>query len=136
MECAFCNIVRGLEEAYIVYEDDCVIAFLDKYPVTRGHTLVTPKEHFETILEVPDSVLCRTISVVKRIVSVQFEYLKADGVRVLQNNGSAAGQVIFHLHFHVIPYYYGVPLRHVRTPITREEGESISKVLREALEKD
>jgi len=99
----FCEIVAKRSPANIVYEDDLVVAFLTNRPVNEGHTLVVPKKHFENIYEVPEDLLAYLFRVVKRVsVSVR-DAMAAEGIRVVQNNGCAAGQVIFHFHVHVIP---------------------------------
>ena len=127
----FCRIIRGEAEAYIVYEDDDVVAFLDKYPVSRGHTLVVPKEHYPHIYEVPDRLLAKLVLVARDIARAQVRALGATGVRIVQNNGSDAGQVIFHVHFHVIPFYG--PCRFLRYHLGKEEGEEVSNALRREL---
>lgn len=128
--CVFCSI-ENLEGEYIIYQDEDVIAFLDIYPVSRGHTLVAPREHYETIFEVPDDVLCKLIVVTKRVANAIRKALKPDGVRIVQNNGGAAGQVIFHLHFHVIPFYEGVQRGGRR--LEEREGLELQRLLSEAL---
>lgn len=131
MGCVFCKIATGKEPAYIVYRSERVMAFLDKYPVQSGHTLVVPVEHFRDLLEAPDDVLCELIKVVKWVASAQVRALGAKGVRIVQNNGSAAGQVIFHVHFHVIPFS-GKP--HVgRRELEPSEGERLARALSSAL---
>lgn len=130
--CVFCGIAKGVAPAYFVYRGVRVVAFLDQFPVERGHALVVPVEHYENLLEVPDDVLCELIRVVKAVVTAQFRALGARGVRVVQNNGAAAGQVVFHAHFHAIPFY-GVSLRG-RRPLDPREGEEVSRLLAEALE--
>lgn len=134
MRCIFCRIVAGNEKAFIIYNSDHVMAFLDKYPVSKGHTLVVPKEHYETIFETPDHILHELIRITKKIAIAQAKILRADGVRILQNNGKAAKQEIPHIHFHVIPFYRGVELRHPRRKIDKEEGEDVAKLLRIGLE--
>ena len=129
--CTFCRIARGEAPAYIVYRDGSVIAFLDKAPLTKGHTLVATIEHYENILEIPDKLLGDVINVVKKVAKAQLEGLGAQGVRVVQNNGSLAGQVIFHIHFHVIPFYLNE--RPSRRLLSSHEGEEISKILREQI---
>ena len=133
MPCTFCEIIRGEREAYIVYSDEEVIAFLDKYPVTPGHTLVVPREHYETIMEVPTPLLSRIMEAVKILSRAMFEGLGASGVRVVQNNGRGAMQVIPHIHFHVIPFYDGVEPRRPRPLLTREEAEYVLGRLRSVL---
>ncbi len=134
MKCIFCRIVAGDEKAYIVYESDHVLAFLDKYPVSKGHTLIIPIKHYETIFETPDHTLYELVKIAKKIAIAQVEILRADGVRILQNNGRAAKQEIPHIHFHVIPFYHGVELRHPRRKIDKEEGEEVAKLLRIGLD--
>jgi Diadenosine tetraphosphate (Ap4A) hydrolase and other HIT family hydrolases len=126
MDCVFCKIVRGEEPAYIVYEDEYVVAILDKYPVNKGHTLVMPKRHYRDITEIPDEELCRVIKITKAVTIAVMRALKVPGVRVVQNNGAEAGQVIFHIHFHVIPVTGHISGRHY---LTDEEGREVSSVL-------
>jgi len=126
MDCVFCKIVRGEEPAYIVYEDEYVVAILDKYPVNKGHTLVMPKRHYRDITEIPDEELCRVIKITKAVTIAVMRALKVPGVRVVQNNGAEAGQVIFHVHFHVIPMTGHISGRHY---LTDEEGREVSSAL-------
>jgi len=102
-DCIFCKIIAGEMPAATVYEDASAIAFLDINPITRGHTLVVPREHCETILTAPDTVLKETILAVARVTRAMETALGAAAVNVTQANGELAGQVVPHLHFHVIP---------------------------------
>lgn len=103
-DCIFCRIASGEIPSRKVYEDDLVVAFLDISPVSPGHVLVVPKEHFNPLWNVPDEVLARLLSVAKRIAKAQMDSaLAPDGVNLFQTNGPAAGQTVFHVHFHVIP---------------------------------
>jgi histidine triad (HIT) family protein len=102
-ECIFCQIIRKQSSANIVYEDKQVVAFLSNRPVNEGHTLVVPKKHFENIFEIPEEEAAYLFKVTKRVAEAIRHALSAEGIRVVQNNGRAAGQVIFHLHVHVIP---------------------------------
>jgi histidine triad (HIT) family protein len=129
--CVFCDIVRGAAPAYVVYRGERAAVFLDKFPVERGHALIVPVEHYENLLEVPDDVLCELARLVKAVAAAQFKALGARGVRVVQNNGAVAGQVVLHLHFHAIPFY-GSSLRG-RRPLDPREGEEVSKLLAEAI---
>ena len=101
--CPFCRIALGKAAASIVYEDEDVLAFMDLNPVNVGHTLVVPRRHWENIYEVPEETLTKLIAVVKRLCVAVKKTVDADGIKVIQLNGKAAGQVVFHLHFHVIP---------------------------------
>ncbi|NLF89020.1 HIT family protein [Candidatus Bathyarchaeota archaeon] len=102
-DCVFCQIINKKSPANFVYEDDHVVAFLTNRPVNEGHTLVVPKKHYENIYEVPDGEVAHLFGVVKKVSVAVRDAMVADGIRVVQNNGSAAGQVIFHFHVHVIP---------------------------------
>jgi len=101
----FEKIVKREIPAVIVYEDEEFLAFMDIAPVIKGHTLVIPKTCYNPVTETPDDVLAGLMRVCKRIASAQIQGLGADGVNIIQNNGAAAGQVVPHLHFHVIPRF-------------------------------
>ncbi len=102
-DCVFCRIIAKQAPASIVYEDDSVIVFLSNRPVNEGHALVVPKKHYEDIYELPGDDLAYLYRVVKRVAVAVRDSMAAEGIRVVQNNGWAAGQVIFHYHVHVIP---------------------------------
>jgi len=108
--CIFCKIVRKQAPASFVYEDASVIAFLDIRPLNLGHTLVIPKEHYETIYEIPDELIGHIHKIVKRTALAIKRATEADGISVIQQNERAAGQEIFHLHVHVVPRYQGQKL--------------------------
>jgi len=120
-QCIFCDIIEGKEPAYIIYEDEKVIVFLDKRPVNPGHLLVVPKKHYRNIFEIPEEILSHLIIVVKKMSIALKEALNASGVRLIQNNERCAGQEIFHIHFHVIPYYQVIKFK--------SDKESVSKRL-------
>ncbi|WP_221288086.1 HIT family protein [Stygiolobus caldivivus] len=104
--CVFCKIVKGELKSQKVYEDENVIAFLDINPIHKGHTLVISKKHYDNIYEIPEEELEKLIVVVKK-VAIAIKKLGADGVNIVQNNDEAAGQRVFHIHFHVVPRYHG-----------------------------
>jgi len=104
-DCIFCKIVAGRLPACKVYEDADTLAFMDIGPIVSGHTLVIPKIHVDPLTAAPAAVLQKLIIVVQRIARAQLKAFKADGVNVMQANGRAAGQVVPHLHFHVIPRF-------------------------------
>jgi histidine triad (HIT) family protein len=101
--CIFCKIVAGEIPSTRVYEDADTLAFMDIGPVIKGHTLVIPKHHYDPITKTP--VLARLMKVVQKIAQAQMNGLKADGVNVLNANGTAAGQQVPHIHFHVVPRF-------------------------------
>lgn len=104
-DCVFCKIARGEEQASRIYENEDVLAFLDARPVNEGHTLVIPRRHYENIFEVPDEELARLFKIVKKVAAAVMKSQEAEGIRILQNNGKAANQIIFHFHVHIIPEY-------------------------------
>jgi histidine triad (HIT) family protein len=101
--CVFCQIMRKQAPASIVYEDEQVVAFLSHRPVNVGHTLVVPKKHYENIYDISEDEAAYLCRIVKRVAHAVKGAVGAEGVRIVQNNGEAAGQVVFHLHVHIIP---------------------------------
>ena len=103
--CIFCRIIAGEIPSEKVYEDDSVMAFLDIKPVSRGHVLVIPKNHSADLLSADNETLKDLMPKVKQISQAVMKAVNAQGINVSTNNGAAAGQIIFHLHFHLIPRY-------------------------------
>ena len=103
--CIFCKIAAGELPSTKLYEDADTLAFMDIGPVVKGHALVIPKNHYDPILGTPDAVLQKLIVIVKKVAQAQVDGLQADGVNVSQANGKVAGQVVPHIHFHVIPRF-------------------------------
>jgi histidine triad (HIT) family protein len=101
--CVFCKIAAGEIPAAKVYEDEAVFAFLDIGPISDGHTLVIPKRHCTKVHECDPETLSAVAARLGTIAKAVVEAMDADGYNVLANNGSAAGQVVEHLHFHIIP---------------------------------
>lgn len=99
----FMKIIRREVPAHIVYEDDDTIAFLDAHPNVPGHTLVVPKKFAENIFDVDDANLATVMRTVRKIAPAVRDAVGAHGVHVNSNHGEAAGQIVFHLHFHIIP---------------------------------
>jgi histidine triad (HIT) family protein len=116
--CAFCKIARREAPASYVYEDEKVAVFLSTRPVNVGHTLVVPRKHYENIFEIPEEEVAHLSKIVKKVAHAVKKAVSAEGIRIVQNNGEAAGQVIFHLHVHIIPMYAEFPSLHNRE--TRE----------------
>jgi len=110
-DCLFCKIVAGEIPATIVAEDERTIAFMDINPATRGHALVIPRAHVRDVHEIDPEDLKAVAAVAQQIAAKARERLGADGVNLLNSNGSAAWQTVFHFHMHVIPRYEGDPLR-------------------------
>lgn len=130
-DCVFCSIVAGDLESYKVYEDENVLAFLDSNPVSKGHTLVVPKNHVENIHQAEGmDYMWDAIVKVSNAVKDAFG---AKGINIDQNNGSVAGQEVFHLHFHVTPRYDGseIDLSYNRSKL--ENGEELSNRIKSQL---
>ena len=135
-DCPFCCIVSGSASSSIVYEDENILAFMDFCPISIGHTLIVPRKHWETIYEVPEKTLAELAAVVKKVCVAVKKTVDAAGIRIVQLNGKAAGQVVMHLHFHVIPVYSkdGVKIGyHKRVTVNRTKLDDIAKKIRENL---
>jgi len=104
-DCIFCKIVEGKIPSEKVYEDDKFLAFLDIMPANKGHTLIIPKEHYMVFEDMPKELLKEYSLLLQKISKVVFETLKADGYNIQQNNYPAGGQVVPHVHFHIIPRF-------------------------------
>jgi len=109
-DCLFCKIVAGELPSTRVYEDDRVIAIMDIFPATRGHALVIPRAHARDVHEVAQDDLAAAAAAARRLAGAAVRGLGADGVTIMQSNGAAAWQTVFHYHVHVIPRYDGDPL--------------------------
>ena len=106
-DCIFCRILAGDAPSHRVYEDDEVLVFMDIRPVSRGHTLIIPKQHYENLLESSEEAMAAVARVSVRIANAIKTVFEPDGVFVAQTNGVAAGQTVFHYHLHLIPRWLG-----------------------------
>ena len=104
-DCIFCKIAGGDIPSSTVYEDEQFRVLLDLSPATKGHALILPKQHYANIFEIDENILRDLIVLAKKVASAMKETLNCDGVNILQNNGEAAGQTVFHFHMHMIPRY-------------------------------
>jgi histidine triad (HIT) family protein len=102
-DCLFCKIIRGDIPSKKVYESENVFAFLDIFPIAEGHTVVVPKNHFYNLLDFPDEEIGPYFIELKKIATILKDKLGGDGFNILQNNFRSAGQVVPHLHYHIIP---------------------------------
>ncbi len=105
--CIFCKIIKGEINSIVVYDDENIMAFLDIQPFQTGHTVVIPKTHNMNLFDFPDVKMNDFFINLKKIASKLKIGLNADGINILQNNFSAAGQVVNHMHFHIIPRWKG-----------------------------
>ena len=101
--CIFCKIVAGEIPALSVYEDDRVLAFLDLGPLSRGHTLIIPRNHYATLDEMPDEDAAACLRIAPRLSRAVQQTTGMTAWNLLQNNGKAAHQAVDHVHFHIIP---------------------------------
>ncbi|XP_050364630.1 adenylylsulfatase HINT3 [Argentina anserina] len=102
-DCVFCKIIRGVAPAFKIYEDDVCLCILDTHPLSRGHSLIIPKSHYPSLKATPPAVVAAMCSKVPFISSAIMNATGSDSFNLLVNNGTAAGQVIFHTHIHIIP---------------------------------
>lgn len=130
----FAKILRGELPSQTVYEDDRALAFLDIMPRATGHTLVIPKNPARNILDIDPGDLSYVATIAQRIARAQMRAFAADGITVQQFNESAGGQVVFHLHVHVIPRHEGVALRPPATyKASQDELAAAAEKIRDAL---
>lgn len=138
MASVFSRIVKGELPAAKVYEDDLTMAFLDINPAARGHTLVICKEEYPDLLALPPDLaaaVARTTQIVARAIKAA---LKPDGFNIIQNNGAAAGQVVFHYHVHIIPRWEGDQAVRGWRPgtATQDELQQTAALIREQIGKE
>ncbi len=134
-DCVFCKMVAGEIPVTKVYEDDISLAFLDIRPVSDGHTLMIPKRHFARLHECPSGELAEVASRLGRIAKGVCDAVKCDGYNLLCNNGRSAGQLVEHLHFHIIPRRTGDVVFDRWPSYSYEEGkaEAIAAEIRKNL---
>ncbi len=104
-DCVFCKIVKGEIPSAKIYEDESFLAFLDIMPANKGHTLIIPKQHFTVLEEMPAGLLQDFILAVQKVSATVFGATEADGYNIQENNHPAAGQIVPHVHFHIIPRF-------------------------------
>ena len=105
MDCIFCDIIERKKPGFILYEDETHIAFLDKYPIDYGHSLVLPKTHFERVTDMTAEKVGDLFSNIPKIAKAIIKATNADAFSMAQNNGRAAKQIVPHVHVHIIPRF-------------------------------
>lgn len=128
--CIFCKLANGEIPSATIYEDEEFRVILDLNPAAKGHALILPKEHAANIFEIPEDREMRAFALAKKLGTKMKEALKCDGFNVVQNNGTAAGQTVFHFHIHLIPRY-----ENDGAGITWPQGTLSEEDKREILEK-
>lgn len=135
-DCIFCNIASKKAPSAIVFEDDATVAFLDIHPIARGHTLVIPRQHCANLYELTPNLGEVVMQTTVRVATALREELKPDGFNLLQSNGHAAGQTIFHFHFHLVPRWQGDGLflpRHSLGESDRSNLNALANAIRQRL---
>ena len=129
--CIFCKIANGEIPSATLYEDEDFRVILDLGPASKGHALILPKEHAANIFELPDDLAAKAIVLAKKIAAILKEGLHADGVNIVQNNGEAAGQTVFHFHMHLIPRYEndGQAIGWIPGQMSDEELEAVKETI-------
>ncbi len=132
--CVFCKIISGDIPSYKVYEDENALAFLDIAPVNYGHTLVVTKKHFANMEEIPEEELCRLMKAVKKVGKAIKEGMSVEGYNVNENNDPVAGQIIRHIHFHIVPRHVGDRLEFwAQGEYNKGEADKIAEKIRKVL---
>ena len=123
--CIFCKIANGVIPSATVYEDDSFRAILDIAPAHKGHVIVLPKAHADNLFELDDEIAAKALPIVKKIATALKAVTGCDGINVLQNNGTAAGQSVFHLHIHIVPRFEGDGILPVWPHEEYADGEAV-----------
>ena len=126
-DCIFCKLANGELETNTLYEDDDFRVIFDLSPATEGHVLILPKEHYANVFELPTELASKVYVLAKKIATVLKEITGCSGVNILQNNGEAAGQTVFHFHMHIIPRYHEEILKWDAKEINQEKVDAIIK---------
>ncbi len=126
--CIFCNIVQKKVPASIAYEDDKTLAFMSIQPINVGHALVIPKKHYENIYEISKEEIGQLYRIVKKIAKAVKTTVATEGIRIIQNNGKAAGQVVFHMHVHIIPMYSDSHWKHPKVRDAKMLDQDAKKI--------
>ncbi len=130
----FAKIVRGEAPAHKIYEDEHTLAFMDLMPQAEGHTLVIPKSAAVDLMDIDAIALSKTILTTQHIAKAVKQAFDADGIMIAQLSGRAAGQSVFHLHFHILPRHGGIDFQlHAQTVAPTEQLEANAEKIRKVL---
>lgn len=135
-DCVFCQIVARQAPAHIVYEDAATLAFMDRYPMRSGHTLVVPKRHSRDAFDISPEDAASAMRSAVRVARAVKAALGCDGVNIFQSSGSAAGQTVFHYHVHVLPRWRGDGLIKLQRDHSAqyEDIEALSRSIADSVE--
>lgn len=134
-DCIFCKIANGEIPSATVYEDSVCRVILDVNPANKGHALIIPKEHFDNIYSIDAETAAKIFTIATEVAKAQKAELNPDGLNILQNNGEAAGQTVFHFHMHLVPRYIkdNVIMTWIPGKADTEELSTLSKALRKRI---
>lgn len=133
-KCIFCQIAKKKIPSQILFESNSTLAFLDIFPVSKGHSIVIPKNHYNNLEDIPVNRLTELFEVVKKISIIIHKKLNIDGYNILQNNFEAAGQIINHFHVHIIPRSKKDGKFQLLTPKEQMKEEELIKTLKTIIE--
>ena len=123
-DCIFCKIANGAIPSATVYEDEAFRVILDIAPAAKGHALILPKEHYDNLWELGEEESAKVMAIAAKVSAAQKKARDCDGVNLLQNNGVAAGQTVFHFHMHLIPRYDNDNVLIPWNTLSYEDGEA------------
>ena len=134
-DCIFCKIANGEIPSATVYEDSICRVILDVNPANKGHALIIPKEHFDNMYSMDAETAAKIFTIATEVAKAQKAELNPDGLNILQNNGEAAGQTVFHFHMHLVPRYIkdNVTMTWIPGKADTEELSALSKALRKRI---
>ena len=134
-DCIFCKIANGEIPSATVYEDSICRVILDVNPANKGHALIIPKQHFDNIYSMDAETAAKIFTIATEVAKAQKAELNPDGLNILQNNGEAAGQTVFHFHMHLVPRYIkdNVTMTWIPGKADTEELSALSKALRKRI---
>lgn len=134
-DCIFCKIAAGEIPSSCVYEDEDFKAILDISPAAKGHVIIIPKNHADNIFDLTKEEAAKVFVIASNIGKVLMDELNCDGLNVLQNNGAAAGQTVFHFHMHLIPRFRSdnVKITWASTKYGESEMDQLAKSIKEKL---
>lgn len=124
--CIFCKIINNEIPSNVLYEDEDFKVILDNAPATKGHAILLPKKHFSNIYEMDNETATKIFTIVRKVSKAMKKVLNYSGLNLLQNNGEAAGQTVFHFHLHFIPRYKDDGVVFSWKSVGYEEGEAVN----------
>ena len=130
--CIFCKLANGDIPTATLYEDDDFRVILDASPASKGHALILPKKHYANLYELDDEVAAKVLVLAKKMITKLTDILGCDGYNIVQNNGEAAGQTVFHFHLHMIPRWKedGVGIEWKMGELTDADKEELVAAMR------